>query len=141
MPAWRAPCVRLLLASERPVAALHRLCEPLLRRAGGRGRAEAADLCEREPVGVVDSAAPSLVLDSLAAGGAVVVGDVTDLFDYSPWLKALLVEPCADDPSALHRRAVRVLEHVKQYEGEFRADAVALFSALREKASSSWRCF
>jgi hypothetical protein len=86
-------------------------------------------------------AVPDLALDSLAAGVPVIVSDVTDIFDYSPKLKSLLVETRADDPNAIYHRAVRALEYVKQHKDEFHEEIVDQFIKLRENAFFSWRCF
>jgi hypothetical protein len=86
-------------------------------------------------------AVPNVVLDSLAAGVPVIVSDVTSIFDSSPKLKSLLVESRIDDPRAIYRRTVHVLEYVKQHKAEFRADILDLFKFLRAKAFNTWRCF
>lgn len=86
-------------------------------------------------------AVPNVVLDSLAAGVPVITSDVTGIFDYSPMLKALLVESRIDDPNAIYQRTVKVLAFIKDNRKEFEAAVETLFITLREKTFASWGCF
>ncbi|GMH49881.1 hypothetical protein TrRE_jg11768 [Triparma retinervis] len=90
----------------------------------------------------VSDAVPNVVLNSLAFGVPVISGDTTSIYESSPFLKELLVEPRIDDQVAIYERAASALKFLQSTKNRERYDKEIerLFTTLDRKAKESWGC-
>ena len=81
-------------------------------------------------------------MHSLAFGVPVISGDTTSIYESSPFLKELLVEPRIDDQVAIYERAASALKFLQSTKNRERYDKEIerLFTTLDRKAKESWGC-
>lgn len=88
-------------------------------------------------------AIPNVVLNSLAFGVPVISSDTSSIYETSPFLKNLLVEPRIDDQVAIYQRAATALSFLgsnKKNRERYDKEVDNLFKALDRRARESWGC-
>ena len=88
-------------------------------------------------------AVPNVALDSLRQGVPVLVSDTTPIFESSPLLRSLLVEPRTDDADAIYSRilGLRAFLAAPARRAAYDAAVRAMFAQLDYNARASWGCF
>lgn len=84
----------------------------------------------------------STLSHSLAFGVPVISSDTSSIYESSPFLKNLLVEPRIDDQVAIYERAAKVLEFLRSKKNReiYDNEIDQLFTGLDRKAKESWGC-